>query len=291
MKKKALHTAPVLLILIALSALVTFGCSSRNEAPTISEDSTFVYLPKHKDDLNAGITFCTGVKRKTGERIGKATLFYILNEAKVYAFFDIDNREYFNDKELMFHIEWIDPDDKTIYRKRIDLLPGDSSSTLSSSISVTPDKRQPGNYQARLFLFRELIAEKNFELRNYVPITGKDFDINGNIILYRKIGKKTGKIIGEGTVFTIKKNEKVHASIEIENRNDYLNRELKFSLNWIGPDSNSFYSKEIILQPGDSTSTLTSSISITPKKRHPGNYICRIYLYKTLIAEKKFVLQ
>ena len=291
MKKKALHTARVLLILIALSVLVFLGCSSRNEAPTLGEDSTIVYLPKHKDGLNASISFCTGVKRKTGERIGEGTVFNIQDEAKVYAFFELEKREYFIDKEMMFHVEWLDPEVKTIYRKRIDLLPSNTSSTLSSSISVTPQNRQPGNYLVRLFLFRELIAEKNFELRNYVPITGKEFDIKGSITLYRKIGKKTGKMIGAGTVFTIKKNEKVRASIELENRNDYLNRELKFSLDWIGPDSNSFYSKEIILQPGDSTSTLTSSISITPKNRQPGNYICRIYLYKTLLAEKIFELR
>jgi len=291
MKKKALYTAPVLLIFIALSALDYFGCSSRNEAPTLGEDSTIVYLPKHKDGLNASITFCAGVKRKTGERIGEGTVFNILNDTKVYALFELDNREYFQEKEMMFHIEWLDPDRNTIYTKRIDLSPGDTSSTLSSSISVTPENRQPGNYLIRLFLFRELIAEKNFNLRNYVPITGKEFDIKGNIILYKKIGKKTGKKIGEGTVFTIKKNEKVRASIELEKRNDYLDRELKFNLEWIGPDSNSFYSKEIILQPGDSTSTLKSSISITPKNRQPGSYICRIYLYKTLLAEKKFVLQ
>jgi hypothetical protein len=191
----------------------------------------------------------------------------------------------------MFHIEWIDPDGKTIYRKRVDLLPGDSSSTLYSSISVTPEKREPGNYLVRLFLFRELIAEKNFELRNYVPITGKEFNIKGNIILYRKIGKKTGKKIGAGTVFTIKEKAKVRASIELKNRYEYLDKELKFGLEWIGPDSNSFYSKTINLQPGDSSSTLKSSISITPKKRQPGTYILRVYIYKTLLAEKKFVLR
>ena len=102
--------------------------------------------------------------------------------------------------------------------------------------------------------------------------------------------KKTGKIIGAGTVFTIKKKAKVRAIIDLENRDDYLDNELKFKVEWIGPDSNSFYSKLIDLSPGDSSSTLKSSISITPKKRQPGNYILRVYLYKTLFAEKKFEL-
>jgi hypothetical protein len=231
------------------------------------------------------------VGRKTGKRIGEGTVFTIMDKAKVHALFDLENRKFFADNEMMFHAEWIGPNGKSFYRKRIDLLPNDSSSTLKSSISITPEKRLPGNYLVRFFLFRELIAEKKFELRDEVIITGKEFDITANIILYRKIGKKTGKMIGAGTVFTIKNKAKVRAIIDLKNRDDYLNNELKFKVEWIGPDSNSFYSKKIALSPGDSSSTIKSSISITPKKRLPGNYIFRVYLYKTLLAEKKFELR
>ena len=98
-------------------------------------------------------------------------------------------------------------------------------------------------------------------------------------------------MIGTGTVFTIKEKAKVRALINLENRDDYLNNELKFKVEWIGPDSNSFYSKMIDLSPGDSSSTIKSSISNIPTKRQPGNYMLRVYLYKTLLAEKKFELR
>jgi hypothetical protein len=291
MNFKTINSTVLTLFLIGILIPALSGCSSRNETPTTSEDSTIVYFPKQPDGVSVNIMLCRKVGSKTGKRIGKGTVFTIMDKAKVHAFFDLENRNNFMDKEMMFHAEWIGPNGKSFYRKRIDLLPHDSSSTINSSISITPEKRLPGNYKVRLFLCRELIAEKRFELRDEVIITGKEFDITANIILYRKLGKKTGKMIGAGTVFNIKKNEKVRAIINLENRDDYLNNELKFKVEWIGPDSNSFYRKEIDLSPGDSSSTIKSSISITPKKRQPGNYIFRVYLYKTLLAEKKFELR
>jgi hypothetical protein len=291
MKMKTIKYTTIALFLIAFLLQALIGCSSRNETPATGEDSTIVYSPKQPDGITAKITLFRKVGRKTGKRIGEGTVFTIMDKAKVHALFEIENREYFADKEMMFHAEWIGPNGKSFYRKRIDLLPHDSSSTINSSISITPEKRQPGSYKVRFFLFRELIAEKKFELRNEVIITGKEFDITANIILYRKIGKKSGKKIGEGTAFTIKEKAKVRAIIDLENRDNYLNNKLKFKVEWIGPDSNSFYRKKIDLSPGDSSSTIKSSISITPKKRQPGNYIVRVYLYKTLLAEKKFELR
>ena len=288
---KTLIHITLTLFLIALLIPILFGCSSRNETPTYSEDSTIVYSPKQPEGITAKITLCKKVGKKTGKRIGTGTVFIIKEKAKIHAFFDLENRKLFVDKEMMFHIEWIGPDGKSFYRKRIDLLQDDSSSTIYSSISITPAKRQQGSYKVRFFLFRELIAEKKFELLDYVTITGKEFDITANITLYRKVGKKTGKRIGAGTVFIIKKKAKVRAIIDLENRDDYLNKELKFKVEWIEPNGKSFFTKKINLSPGDSSSTIKSSISITPNKRQPGNYIFRVYLYKSLLAEEKFELR
>jgi len=288
---KTLNSITLTLFLISSLIPALSGCSSRNETPTFREDSTIVYSPKQQEGTTAKITFCRKVGRKTGKRIGMGTVFYIKEKTKVHAFFDLENRKSFADKDIMFHIEWIGPDDKSFYGKRIDLLQDDSSSTINSSISITPGNRQQGSYNVRLFLFRELIAEKRFELRDYVPITGKEFDITANITLYRKVGKKTGKRIGAGTIFTIKKKAKVRAIIDLEKRDEYLDNEMKFKVEWIGPNGKSFYKKKINLSPGDSSSTIKSSISIAPKKRQPGNYIFRVYLYKTLLGEIKFELR
>jgi hypothetical protein len=291
MNFKTINSTVLTLFLIGILIPALSGCSSRNETPTTSEDSTIVYSPKQPDGVSANITLCRKVGKKTGKRIGEGTIFTIMDKAKVRAFFDLENRKFFMDKEMMFHAEWIGPNGKSFYRKRIDLLPNDSSSTINSSISISPEKRQPGIYTVRFFLFRELIAEKKFELRADAPITGEEFNLTADIILYRKMGKKTGKMIGAGTVFTIKNKAKVRAIIDLKNRDDYLNNELKFKVEWIGPDSNSFYRKMIDICPGDSSSTIKSSISITPEKRQPGNYIFRVYLYKTLLSEKKFELR
>ena len=107
------------LILISLWLIFQSGCSSRNEEPTIKEDSTIVYLPKKPVGVVANITLCKKVG-KTGKRIGAGTSFTIKDKAKVYAFFDLKNQEKFTGKELMFHIEWMGPDGKSFYRKRID---------------------------------------------------------------------------------------------------------------------------------------------------------------------------
>jgi len=291
MNMKTLINIMLTLFLIILLITALPGCSSRNETPTINEDSTIVYSPKQPGGITAEITLCRKVEKKTGKRIGEGTVFTIKDKAKIYAFFLIENRKIFDEKEMMFHVEWIGPGGKSFYRKRIDLFADDFSSTINSTISIIPGKRQQGSYNVRLFLFREVIAEKRFHLLDYVPITGKEFDITSNITLCRKIGKKTGKRIGAGTVFTIKKKAKVRAIIDLENRDDYLDKELKFKVEWIGPNGKSFYTKKIDLSPADSSSTIKSSISITPKKRQPGNYIFRIYLYKTLLEEKKFELR
>ncbi len=64
----------------------------------------------------------------------------------------------------MFHIDWIDSTGNSLYKKRIDLSPSDSSSRIISSISLSPPKRKVGEYIVRVYLFRELIAEKKFQL-------------------------------------------------------------------------------------------------------------------------------
>jgi len=104
------------------------------------------------------------VSKKTGKLIGEGSSFKIKAKRKVRASIELKNRFAFGDQELMFHIDWIGPDGESIYRKRYDLYPTDSTSTIKSTISISPKKRQAGDYKFQLFLFNELIAEKPFEL-------------------------------------------------------------------------------------------------------------------------------
>ena len=272
--------------------LILTGCSSRIETPVTEADSTIVYPAKNADGIAAKITLFRKMNKKTGKLIGEGTVFTIREKEKIRALIELENRFVYGDRELMFHLDWIGDNGKSFYRKQIDFSPNDSSSTIKTSISIPPDRRQPGNYILRIYLFRELIAEKKFEL---IPesqiILSKDEEIKAGITLYRRISKKTGKMLGKGTVFTIKKKAKVRALIDLENRFAYGDRELIFHLDWIGEDGKSFYRKGIDLYPDDSSSTIKSSISISPGKRQAGNCILQIFLFNKLIAEKKFELR
>lgn len=290
MKKITRYSVFLLLIIIPILLLET-ACSSRIEVPQIEADSTIVYPPKKTDDISAKITFCREINNKTGEPTGVGAKFVLQENKWLRAVIDFNNRYAYGNQELLFHIDWVDPDGKSMFRRQISLMANDSTSTLNSSISISPESREPGDYSLRFYLFRELIAEKEFEI--LPQFTNSNFEgkgINPNIVLYRYNSKKTGKRIGEGAEFAIKKKAKVRAFIELENRFAFDDLELLFKLDWIGPDGKSFYDKEINLDANDSTTILNSSISITPDKREAGEYIIRLYLYDKLVGEQKFGL-
>lgn len=290
---KKMKSKILTIFLITILLLAWAGCSSRIEMPVTGADLTIVYPAKKADGISAKITFYRKISKKTGKRIDEGTVFTIKEKRNTRALVDIENRFAYGDRELMFHIDWIGENGKSFYRKRIDISPGDSTFSIMSSISISPDKRAPGICTLRIYFFRELIAEKKFELRPEPRFTHleKGEEITARISLYRKISKKTGKRIDEGTVFTIKKKAKVRAIIDLENRFAYGDQELTFYINWIGEDGKSFYRKRIELSPNDSTLTLVSSISIIPDKRPPGKYALQIHLFSQLIGEEVFELR
>ncbi len=250
----------------------------------------FRITPFSGEGTTGNITLCRKVDTKTGKQIGEDTVFTIKKNANIRAFFDLENRFVFGDRELMFRFDWIEEDNKSFFKKQFNLSANDTSSTIFSSISISPEKRKTGKYSLRIYLFNELIAVKNFKLITEPGITlsKSEEKIKAKIILYRKLNKKTGNRIGEGILFSIKEKERVRAYIEIKNCNS--NRKLKFHLNWIGPNGKSFYSKKFDISSGDSTSTIKSSISISPNKRKAGKYTLQIFLFNKLIGEKKFEL-
>ncbi|MCW8803239.1 MAG: hypothetical protein OQK57_02485 [Ignavibacteriaceae bacterium] len=308
----------LILFSVVLTQVAFYNCSDRFETPTIEKDSTIVYPPKSTNGILAEIIFCNKISSKTGKPIGDGTVSLIKQKAKLYAVIELQNRAMHISRDLMFHIDWIDSSGNSFYKKRVDLSPSDSTSRITSSISLSPPKRRVGNYFVRVYFFRELIAEKKFQLvdlkTDLSTIKKKNIDeikekpvikvkdkktlkpkvkaenINANIILCRKVNKKTGKAIGTDTTFTIKDKAKVKAVVSIEHPNIKTNRQMKFYFDWIGPDKKSFYKKKIEFLPNDSASTISSSISISPKKRKPGTYTVRVSFRKKVIAEQKFVL-
>jgi len=271
----------------AAVVIAATGCSERASEPVILPDSTIVFPAKKGDGISATITLCRKVIQKTGKRIGMGTIFSIREDGNVYAFIDLENRFVYGDKELMFHLDWIDPEGKSFYQKRIDLSPTDSSLTINSSISVAPGKRQAGEYFLRVYFFRELVAEKKFELQTEDQVE----KVTAKITFFKNIDKETGIMNGVDTVFSMKKKGIVRASIDLANLSVYQDEELSFQLDWIGPDGKSFYKKQIDLLPVDSFGTINSSISISPDKRQPGKCLLKVYLFDEVIAEKRFELR
>jgi uncharacterized protein YcfL len=308
----------ILVVTIITLTLFISGCASREESPVKLDDSTVVYPSKYKNGILAKITLSNKISKKTGKPIKGGTVFRLEDKAKLFAVADLENKAYNNQQDLMFHIDWLDSSGNSFYKKRIDISPVDSVSSITSSISVAPQKRKAGNYIVRVYLFRELIAEKKFRLvesiadtvsiekknkpekkkksevkvenqKTVTPIIKTD-SITANIILCKKISKKTGKPIGVGTVFTIDDKAKVKAVVNFQKQEIKTNEQLKFYFNWIGPDGKSFYKKRMVYTTSNPSFTLTNSISITPGKRQPGSYILRISFRKKIIAEQKFEL-
>ena len=287
-RMKNLYFAIILnLILMMLFA----GCAGRHQEAVISADSTIVFLPKKAGDISAKITFYRKLSKKTGKPLDAGTVFTIKEKEMVRALVELENRLVYPGKELMFHLDWIGPDGNSFYQKQINILADDSASVLNSSISLSPDTRKPGDYMLRLYFFRELIAQKKFQL---LPAESDSIAaakrISAKITLSKKVDKKTGRQIDVDTVFTIGKKGWVNASVELENRFTVVDDELKFKLDWIGPADTSIYRKIITLAPGDSSATINNSMSVSPETRQPGNYFLRVYFSGELLVEKKFIL-
>ena len=292
------------------------GCASRERTPVTLKDSTIFYPVKFEKVLFKGISLSNKISKKTGKPIKPNSVFELKDQSKLYASVDLQELE--NERDLMFHIDWIDSSGNSFYRKRIDISPSDSSSRIISSISITPEKRKTGKHLVRVYLFRELIAEKKFQLveaktdsistkkkktentekqsvkkedkkKKIKPIV-KVENITANITLCRYISKKSGKLIGADSSFTIKDKGKVKAVVNIENRDIKTNQQMNFYFEWIGPDGKSFYRKKVVYTTSNPSFTISNSISITPENRKPGIYKIQIIYKKKVIAKQKFEL-
>ncbi len=268
-------------------AMILASCSERVSEQVILPDSTIVYPSKNADGISATITFSRNFGQKSGRQWAIAEVFPLKENENVYAVLSLDNRLNFMDRDLMFHLDWIGPDGKSVFMKRMDLPAGDSTSALVSSISIEPEKRPQGKYKLRIYLFRELIAEKYFELK---PEEAME-KVAADIIFYKSIDKETGEMKGIDTVFEIKKKGILRAQVGLLNLDVYKDEEFPVKMEWIGPDGESFYTKKADFKPADTLSTLAASISITPDKRQPGSYALRVLLFDEIIAEKSFELK
>lgn len=278
--------------LIVIISLIGTGCSNRETVPIFNADSTLVYPAINSNDIEASITFFRKADYKSGDLLGVGQCFSIMEEGDVRVNVDLKNRFAQGNREPMFHLDWIGPDGKSLYQKRIDLLPNDSTSTLNSSISTSPEIREAGEYSLRVYYFRELIAEKKFELLPEFQLQNKNGEtLSANITLYRTTSKTTDELIGVDSVFTLKKGRNLRSLVDLKNRFVYGKRELLFRTEWADSTGSVFYSKDYDINPNDSVSSMYSSISISSENRQAGKYSFQVFLFHELIAEQIFELK
>ncbi len=313
------YFSQIALVVFLMTALFfNSGCSSRKEKPVVLDDSTIVYPAKSETGVQPTIALANKISKKSGKPLNAGTVFRLKENTKLYALIDLENKTNYNQRELMFHVDWLDSSGNSFFRKQINLTSSDSSSQIISSINLEPGKRQKGNYRICVYLFRELIAEKNFQIleakTDYPSKEKKNFssskkksvtkedkkkkikpkvkieDISADMTLCRGVSKKTGKLIGVDSIFTIKDKGKVKAVAKIENRDIKTNQQMSFYFEWIGPDGKPFYKKKLVYTTSNPSFTISNSITIAPGKRDPGFYTLRVHYKKKIIAEQKFEL-
>jgi hypothetical protein len=240
----------------------------------------------YSDRIPVSITFSSRLSQKTGRQSAISDVFALKENEDIYAVIALDSLGKVEPGGMMFHIDWTGPDGRSFYLKRIDLSPGDSTTALISSISVSQSSRIPGVYKVRIYLFRELLAEKSFEIRAANEVE----KVKTDIFFFKSQDKESGELIGIDTIFEIKKKGILRAQVSLSDLDVYHDEELSFRLEWISPDGTEFYSKKIDVLQADSVSVISSSISITPDKRGPGEYFLRVYLFDDVIGEERFVL-
>ena len=115
------------------------------------------------------------LKREDGAVVGEHS-FEIEEGASVRATIRLENVYARGKRPLMFHFVWVNPEGKRVFKRMLEYMPNDSTQSLTSTLSITPTKRSAGHYSLQVFLFREQIAEKPFELAG----KGKEEDEKGD---------------------------------------------------------------------------------------------------------------
>jgi hypothetical protein len=279
----------IILYLLIILVVFTEGCSGRIDVQEVRSDSTIVYPSKNPDDISVSILFYRKKSKKTGKLIGTGISFTNRKNRYVRALIDFDNDKIISTKSV-FHLDWIGPNGKSIFRKQINILPEDSISALESAISISPDKRVTGKYSLKIYYFRELIAEKRFvlipEKENKKKKTKK---LTANVQLSNS-SYKSGKIIIEDSIFKTGKKKRIHAIIKLGDYEKYK-KDLPIKVCWKGPNSKVLFRKSLNFSPTDTNSVITSSITCYPQKRKPGIYEVEILLSGKEIASKKFEIR
>ncbi len=280
-----------LLFIVSFFAIFFSGCASRDFTPEMMEDSTIVYSSSDGNGINAQIKLYRNLYN-SDDLPDNLTKFRLKNNVNLIARIYLKNTDKYIGENLMFHIDWIDNQGESFYLKRIDLTPQKKDNEFISAISLDTSGRAPGNYSIKVYLFRELIAGKNFTLEKAYPLfpLAEIDNLKHNLILYRKYSRKKGKYYGVKGPYRQKENAWLRAKLELPNIKKFREYDFDFKFEWRAPDGNPFYTKELNIPPGKKVKSLKTAIPISEDKRERGNYTLNMFLNDSLLEIKKFEL-
>jgi hypothetical protein len=260
--------------------------------PVVNANATYVYPAKKPNDIIPVIKL-TDKKNKEDIALSEDQSTFTIGEKEhVFAIVGLENLFAQNDRNKEFHIDWIGENERSFYRKRIEVSKDDTSHCITSTIAIPPEKRSPGDYSFNVYYFRELIAKKNFTLLPKPVITQKIIQkINPKLELCRYVKKETGEKVGVDTTFELQEKRSVRAVLDFNEIDVFNGQELKFAINWVDSIGNSIFQKKISIQHDDTVRSIVSSISISPEKRKAGNYGVNVYLFDRLIESAEFTLK
>ncbi len=290
------HRSIINIILIGFLTMLITGCPSRVDSPIVNnEEGSIIFNSKDMTGINADVILSKGLDEHSGLPL-IAGSFMLSENAKVYAEVRLLNRNSQSKENLMFHLDWIDPEGNSFFKKRVDILSEDIPAGFNSAISIPPGKRDTGNYKLRVYLFRELIAEKNFFLTSYNVDSANIFSranagkISAEISTGSKYDKEKDTPADTGSTFTLGEKERIYAGIILLNDYLYRGKEVILDIAWTYANDSSFFNKTLSYSPYDTITPIRSSVSINEKSREPGIYKLKVYLYGNLIKEKSFLL-
>jgi hypothetical protein len=232
-------------------------------------------------EVSSNLLLARNINNDTGIVIGEGNSFIIMNDGKVETLLDLSQYFKDNDKELMFHLVWIDPKGKSIYKKQEIL--SKKSSKINSSISISPDLRMAGIYSLNVYLFRKLIIRKKFTLKPTIKPEKE------SMLLSSRVNRKTTKY-SNNISLPLMKDKWVKATVNLSHKPNIDNQELLYQVNWIDSSNHIFYKKQFVLSANDTINAIDCSLEVAPEKRNIGTYKVQALLFGEPIAEKEFNL-
>lgn len=276
--------------IIIITLILTFGCSTRQTTPVISENNTICYPATNASQPSVNIILADEFLKSTKQPYFIGQRFPIADNEMVHMIANVDFIKKEKSRSHLFHIEWLNQDGTHLFTKEINYKLNDTTAILYSGINS--GNRTAGKYKVRIYYFRVLIAEKDFFLvpeKDYTDSLIEHF--GASIIFGERFNKKNNELINVDTCFYEGAKKWVNALVRFKNEPKFEGVQIKYKMEWIDPNDSIIYSKKIVKNENEELHTLRSAISVGHKMRLPGNYTVRVYLFEKCIVKNNFILR